>query len=150
MLDNLDRPAQLALDPFLAAAGIALVHPDMAQPRELLGGAREQQRYGGAILQGRRVDLHPQDQALRVHQEMPLAAAELLGPVVAPYPADAGGLDGLAIDNPSARLGIPPGMDPEVLAQGGVEPLPRPVEAPEAEVVVDSLCATDKTAQGGH
>src|ERR671921_135025 len=45
-------------------ASVALIDPDVLKPRELLGGTVEQQRDGGPVLQGGRVDLRPEDQPL--------------------------------------------------------------------------------------
>ena len=70
---------------------------------------------------------------------MALAAADLLGSVVAPHPADTGRLDRLAVDDPGARLRISASPRAEALPQGGVESLPGTVEPPQAEVVVDGL-----------
>ena len=59
--DDLDRPAQLLLDPRLTGAGVALIDPDVLQSWELLGGAVQEQRDGGPILQRRRMHLGAQD-----------------------------------------------------------------------------------------
>jgi hypothetical protein len=52
------------------------------------------------------VDLGAEDQALGFDQEVALAAAELLGPVVAALPTDAGRLDRLAVQDPGAGLRV--------------------------------------------
>jgi len=71
---------------------------------------------------------------------MMLSAFNLLGSVVATlysaYPPD---LHRLAIHNGCARLKISFETNPHSFAQGGVHPLPCPIQAPGAEVVVDSF-----------
>src|SRR5262249_28562463 len=56
-----------------------------------------------------------------------------------PPPTDAGRLDRLALDDAGAGLGIAPELDAQALAQNGVDPLPRPVEPPGANIVGDGL-----------
>jgi hypothetical protein len=139
VLYHLDGPAQLPLDPVLAAAGVALIDPDVLQARERRLDLLEQQRHAGPISEGGAVDLCPQDQPLRVDQEVPLATAELFGAVVAALAPDAGRLDRLAVDDPGARLRGPAGSLAEPLAQGGVETLPGPIQPPQTKGVVDGL-----------
>src|SRR5690606_5440807 len=104
VLHDLDRPAQLLLDPGLAGAGVALVDPDVPQPGELLGGALQEERHARPVPDRRVVDRGPQHQPLGLDQEVALAAADPLGPVVAAHPTDRRGLDRLAVDDARARL----------------------------------------------
>jgi len=85
--------------------------------------------------------MHPdtQDKPKDIDEEVALAAAEFLGPIVAAEAPDAGGLDRLAVDNPGTRPGLTPVPDPFALAQQSVDPLPGPVAAPLTEVVIDRL-----------
>jgi hypothetical protein len=50
VLDDLNGPVLVFLDPTLAGAGVTLIDPDVLDLRELLGGTIEQQRHGGSIL----------------------------------------------------------------------------------------------------
>src|SRR5687768_7921827 len=76
---------------------------------------------------------------------MPLASFDLLGSVVtALLPAYPRGLDRLAIHYGRAGLGVSLRADSHSFAQGGVHPLPRSIQTPEAEVVVDGLITNDK------
>src|SRR4051794_34583674 len=60
-------------------------------------------------------------------------------PVVPAVAAGAGGLDRLAVDPSRCGLGRVSGLDPHVLAEPVVDPLPQPREAPQPEVVEDRL-----------
>src|SRR5215208_3637121 len=71
---------------------------------------------------------------------MAFASFDLLGAVVtALFSAHAGRLDRLAVHYGCAGLGVSLQADPNALTEGGVHPLPRPIQTPEAEVVVDGL-----------
>ena len=54
-------------------------------------------------------------------------------------PADARGLDRLAVDDSGAGLGITAEVHAEPFAQRRVDPLPGPIQAPFPEIVVDRL-----------
>jgi hypothetical protein len=64
----------------------------------------------------------PQHQAGHVKKQMPLAPADLLGPVIAPDAPDCGGFDRLAVDDAGARLLVSPLPDPVSLLAGGARP----------------------------
>jgi hypothetical protein len=86
------------------------------------------------------VDSSLEHQSLRVYQQMPLSAFDLLGSVItAFFSAHTRGLDRLAIHYGCAGLRVSLEAYPHSLAQGGVHPLPGAVQAPGAEVVVDRL-----------
>ena len=70
---------------------------------------------------------------------MALAAAELLGTVVAPAAPDARRLDRLAVEDTRARLGLPSLAPPLPLSEAGIEPIPGAIEPKEPEVVIDGL-----------
>jgi hypothetical protein len=50
VLDDLDRPARVLLDPPLAGAGVALIDLDVLQPREPTVGAVQEERDARPIL----------------------------------------------------------------------------------------------------
>src|SRR5215211_3679503 len=91
--------------------------------------------------------LGSEHQAFGIHQQVPLAAADLLATVVAPLlPAHSGRLGGLGVDYSGAGVRGPAKPHPQALAQLGVQTLPRPVDAPSPEPVVSGLIATHTTS----
>ena len=90
MSDDFDPPAKLGFNPMLATAGIALVHPELLEARELLVSTIQQQRHGGAILHVGGVHPGSENQTTGIDQEMPLAAVDALGAIVAADTTDAG------------------------------------------------------------
>src|SRR5829696_6983807 len=91
------------------------------------------------------VDPGLEHQTLRVYQQRPLAAADLLAAIEAPLlPAYAGCFGRLAVHDRGAGASVPAKPRPQALTQLGVQALPRPVEPPPPEPVVDSLYANDK------
>ncbi len=85
------------------------------------------------------MDADGEHEALGVDEQMPLAALDLLAAVVAAHAANAGRLDGLAVDDASAGLGIAAQAHPQPLPQHQMDPLPGAVEAPLSKVMVDRL-----------
>src|SRR5215211_6399195 len=78
-------------------------------------------------------------ESFRVYQQVALPAFDLLAPVVAAlFSTHPGRLDRLAIYDASARLGVPVETNPNPLAQRGVHPLPRTIQAELPEAVVDA------------
>src|SRR5215210_7206767 len=53
----------------------------------------------------------------------------------------------LGVDHPSAGLRVSPQSYPQALAQRGVQTLPRPVDAPSPEPVVDGLPGREVSGQ---
>src|SRR5687768_1411545 len=79
---------------------------------------------------------------------MSLASFDLLGPVVtALLPTYARGLDRLGIHYGRAGLRVPLSADSHSFAQGSVHPLPRSIQTPEAEVVVDRFPGREVVGQ---
>ena len=78
---------------------------------------------------------------------MPLHAADLLAPVVAPLAADLGPLDRLAVDARGPRLGLMPGGLADLTPQGVHHVLPGAVVAPLGEVVVDGALGREVVRQ---
>ena len=86
------------------------------------------------------MDLRLEHKTLRIDQDVALSALDLLAPVVASFlAAYAGGLHRLAIHAARTGPGIASETDPKPLSEGGVDPLPRPIQAPDPEVMVDGL-----------
>jgi len=139
MADNLDRPAQVLLDPFLACPRVALIRPDMLETRERSGDVVQEERYCGAILRIGGVHPRPEDEAEHIHEQMSFSPGELLRPVVTAHAPDARRFDRLTVDDARARLRIPPLPYPFSFAQDGIQVLPCTIEAPLPEVMVDGL-----------
>ncbi len=119
-------------------AGVDGIGPDQA---DAAGGAVQvpQQRPGGvAVLDGRGGDHHGQQQAHRVHRDVPFPAIHFFG--VIPPPAGlrhgVGGADRLGVDHRGGRLGVPPGGGPHLGAQRVVQPGQGAVIAPGGKVAI--------------
>src|SRR5579872_3640984 len=111
------------------------------QPGEhLLGGA-------GVIDVGRR-DHHGQQHSQRVHDDVPLAAADLLTAIGAHLLAAVRRLDRLAVDAGDPRVGVAAGALTDAGAQGVPEQVPGAVARPGLEVVVDGLPGGEVVGQG--
>jgi len=65
--NHFDPPAEVLLDPILAAPRVALVDPQVLDAGEVFRNSLQQQGHGGAILNVRRVYFRPQHEALTVH-----------------------------------------------------------------------------------
>jgi hypothetical protein len=124
MSDDLDPPAKLRFDPMLATAGVALVDPQLLEARELLVGTVQQQRHGGAILNIGGVHPGSENQTTGIDQDMPLAAVDALGAILAADTADAGGANRLAVDDTRTGLRLAPDHGPELLPQDRVQECP--------------------------
>ena len=117
---------------------IAGVGEDAFDERE--GAARrsiEDQERAVAVLHIGGMDDDVQEQAERVDQDVPLAAGDLLGAVVAAVVGRLGGLDRLAVDAAGAGRRLPTRLAADLLAQGVVDGLPGPVGGPSDEVVIN-------------
>lgn len=89
---------------------------------------------GRSILDVGRRPPAPQHPAPDIADEMAVPAAELLGPVVAANPPDAGRLDRLAVDDPGARLDVPALPRSLLASPAGIEPLPGAIQPKTPEV----------------
>jgi len=100
-------------------AGVGGIGPD--QPDAAAGAVQvPQQRPGAvAVLDGRGGDHHGQDQAHRIHGDVPLAAVDLLGVIPAPgcFRHRVRRADRLGVDHRGGGLGAPPGGRPDLGAQ---------------------------------
>ena len=119
-------------------AGIDGIGPDQA---DVAGGAVQvpQQRPGRvAVLDGGGRDHHSQQQAQRIHRDVPFPAVHLFR-VIPPAagPRDSiGGTDGLGVDDGRGGLGVPPGRGADLGAQRVVHSGQRAVITPGGEVPV--------------
>ena len=139
MPNHFHAPAEMLLDPTLATAGVALIHPQMFDARELLVSTLEQQRHPRAVLDIGSVHFGAQHEAATIDQDVAFAAIDALGPIVATDAADPSRAYGLAVDNAGARVGVASDAGAELLAKGGVHVFPRAIQAPQPEIVIRSL-----------
>jgi|SRR5690242_9280757 len=75
---------------------------------------------------------------------MPLAPFHLLAAVVAARAPNAGGLDGLTVDDARAGLRVAPQAHAQLLTQDRVNAFPRAIQPPLPEIVVNGLITNDK------
>jgi hypothetical protein len=139
MSNDLYSPPKILLNPALTGAGVTLINPQMPDARKLFVSPVKEERHGCAILNIGRVHLGTQYEAARVDQEVTLPAVDTFGAVVPTDAADASRPDGLAIDDPRARLGVPPDVGAELLPEDSVQLLPGAIQAPEPEIVIGGL-----------
>ena len=81
-------------------AGIGAVGEEVAQPGEEVVDGFDNERRAIAVLHIGGVDRGADHQAGGIGHDMPLAALDLLGRIIAARPAALGGLDRLAVDHP--------------------------------------------------
>src|SRR4051794_39278700 len=108
MSNDLDAPAEVVLDPALAGARVALIHPEVLDSRELLVSSLQQQGHTGAVLNVGGVHFGAQHQAACINQNVALATIDALGAIVAADAASASRPDRLAVDDARARVGVAP------------------------------------------
>src|SRR5450759_2389176 len=83
------------------------------------------------------MDDHEQDQAHHIDEQVSLPSGDLLRSVVASGPSLLRRLDRLAVHYRRAGLRFSPCLDADHLTQLVVDASPRPVVAPQPEVIVD-------------
>ena len=99
-----------------------------------------QQEFGPcAIVEVRWLHLVLQEIALRINEQMTLAALHLLGAVIAARPSHLSRLDRLTVDDRRARLRSPANRAAITLAQDAHDLLPRAVLAPLSIMVEDGV-----------
>jgi hypothetical protein len=107
MRNHFHAPAEMLFDPTLASAGVALIHPQMFDARELLASTLEQQRHPGAVLDIGSVHFGSQHEAAAIDQDVAFAAINALGPIVATDAADPSRSSLVAAMPPSTQLATP-------------------------------------------
>lgn len=84
--NRLHDPTEGFFHPFRKTVSpVRRVGPDQLQACELRLHALEHQARALLVLQARAVDHHGQDKAQCIHDHMPFAAGDFLGPIVAPF-----------------------------------------------------------------
>lgn len=79
-------PRSAAPGPLLQFACVGGIGPQLPQPRILVAQTFHQPPRSVSVLYVRCVHAHARKQALRVYQQMPLAAVDLFACIVAPRP----------------------------------------------------------------
>jgi hypothetical protein len=128
--NHLNRPPEVLLNPALAAAGVALVDPQVLDAGIAIGDSGQQQGHASAVLNVSRVHFCPQHKDQAVHQDVPLTAIDAFGAIVAADAADASRSDRLTVDNARARLRVAANARADLVAQHVVELFPRAVQTP--------------------
>src|SRR5918999_2064214 len=136
MVHHCNTPTQMSLNPHPPSASVSLIHPDVTELGELLLRPCQQQGDGSSILKRSAMHFGFQYQTQRVHQQMTFAAVHLFSPVIATDTARHGSLDGLAVQDACAGLGIPPHLGPKLFPESSMNGLPGVIQPPEPEVVV--------------
>jgi hypothetical protein len=85
-LDDREYPSTRGPHPVNQGTGIAAIGPNQFQTRKFATNLAQNQSCSVSILNARRMDHHCDDQPECVHENVPLAAIDLLPPVVTVYP----------------------------------------------------------------
>jgi hypothetical protein len=95
------------------------------------------------------MDPRLEHQAFRIHQQMALFSPFhlLSGVEAALVPSHSRGLRRLGVHDPGAGVLVPAKPPPQPLAQLGVQALPRSVDAPSPEPVLDGLPRREVSGQ---
>src|SRR5262249_46516573 len=119
---------------------VLVVGEDHAQTREVPAAHLGKDILSGpGIVYIRSRDHHGDEKTQGIHENMPLAALDLLTAVRAPLLATQGRLDRLTVESGGAGRRCPPGLDAGQGTQGVEDLLPGTVPVPPLEVVVDRL-----------
>jgi hypothetical protein len=123
--------SQMLGSPTPKAAVITAVSPQLADVREAHGHISQHQLRTITITDVGCIHLEGQGQALGIHDQVPLAAVDLLAAVETTFWAThIRGLDTLAVDDCGTRLHIAPESLTHHLAQDGMDGLPEAGEPP--------------------
>src|SRR5581483_7922006 len=143
------RPAMHAQPAVQLGAVVLGVRLHHLQARPVLARElREQLPSGLRVIDVGRRDDDRQQQAQRVHDDVALAATDLLAAIGAHLLAALRGLDRLAVDAGDAGRRLPPSLGAELGAQGIEDLLPGAIPTPPAEVVVDGPPGWEVVGQG--
>ncbi len=138
-LHDLDRAAPQLAAPLQQGAGVAAIGPDMldAAPWRFGEEGRQQLLGAVAILNVGWQHQHPQKEAHRVDQNVPLATLDFLTGVVTALVTAFGTLDALAVDDRGAGMALALRHQAHQLPQMRVNGYPQSIFLPEPKVVID-------------
>ena len=136
--DNAQLPSTLRLHPGIQLGPlVAAVTPDHAQAGEVVLQTVEDLPDAVPVLDvGRRHD-HLQRQPQRIHDQVSLAALDLLGGVISSQPPGFRRFHGLAVDDARAGRGLPPLGSAELPPQRGTDAFPHTAAVPRPEAPID-------------
>jgi hypothetical protein len=138
------------LTPF-AFAVVGRIKPDMAKAGkghlEMFGRQSSHDPITVHDIGG--MNVHGEHEAFGIHQQMPLPAFNLLGPLIASLPAYPRRLHTLAVQEARTRLSLSPQRYTEVGTSLVVKPLPCPLLAPRAQVVISRFPGREVVQQAG-
>ena len=135
-LDDRQAPAEGLPDPGLQRPHVGALSPDQFQTGQS-ARERQQESWGtGAVLDSGGMHDDAQHQAKRVDEQVALAPRQLLRSIVAMRATALGRLDRLAVEDDSARRGMPPDCLAQPLTQDRVQALPGPIQKRGAQVAV--------------
>src|SRR6266536_3480260 len=127
-------------DPLLKCfSGVAAVYPELSQLGEPSCDPLQNLLSPVSLRTTGPGNDHAQQQSQGIHQNVPLASADLFAGIKTDLAPVAVGFDALAIQYGSAGLGLALFVVTNAGAQGIIESRPGVVQAPSAENVIDSL-----------
>ena len=130
-------PRAQGLHPSHQRPSIAAVRPNLGQ-LAIPAHAPLQERFGSVpILFVGRTDLHPQEQAQNIHQDVPFAAGDFLAGIVAAHASLIADLDRLAVQHRRRRAGLATSGHADTPAQDVMEAVPQPALNPWAVNPID-------------
>ena len=137
-LDDLNRPlAHFGQGAGQFLSGVAAVGEQVAQPWIEATNGRDDTDGSVTILDVGGMDRQTDHVALRVGDDVPLTAFDLLPGVIAARPAALCRLRGLAVDHARRWTGVPPLALSLGNHQSMVDPYPRSVLRPPVEIALD-------------
>ena len=108
-MHNLDTQPEHLLYPLFAPALVTRVHPQMREARKAFAGGLQQQLDPVLVGNLSAVNLDLEYQAFRIHEQVSLAAADLLAAIAAPlFATGSARLGRLRIDYTRAGLRVSP------------------------------------------
>ena len=128
---------QQLLDPGHQGSGVTSIDEDAAQPAEAFQEHRQNQFGSVAVLEGRRMHHHVQDQTQRIHQEVSFASQNLLARIVAAHSSVVRYFNALRIEDRSGRGFFFPLRRRTWSRRVSWILCQRPVAPPDHEVVID-------------
>src|SRR5215469_15311783 len=129
------RSTTLLSGPLAQGTRVALIRPDEFQPGKSFFHGAEHQFRPLAVMQARRMDHHLEQQPQCIHEQMALAAPDLLASLKPARPTLVGP-DGLAIDDRGTRGRVSSRPLTSSFPQTRMDPFPGPIETELPTIVI--------------
>ena len=136
-LHGLHHPTAPMERPIHQRSGIVPVCPQQPQPRKTMDQLGQHPARSLLIRHFRRMDHDGQQQTQGIDDEMPLPTGDLLPPIKTAFPSLLRGFDRLTVDAAGTGRGIPAGRLAHLGPQDLMDPFPRAIPPPAAEIVVN-------------